>query len=398
MTIPTPKKSITKKGLEMETLQVFKVGGCVRDKLLDLPVADNDYVVIGSTPNEMAQLGFKAVGKDFPVFLHPQTREEYALARSEKKSGIGYRGFTFHTSPNISLIEDLERRDITINAIAEDKDGNLIDPFGGQTDLKNELIRHVSSAFIEDPLRVLRVARFAAKLNFTVARDTLDLMHKIALSGELQTLSKERIWQEVSKAMLTKHSINFFTTLHQVGALELILPEFVPLISNATALKTLKHITNRMHSAGYSLEQRFAILYYYVSTVHALAETEEYIKRAMVNYKCKALAYLIVRYYTGLYMFDSLSRNDVYKLITYLDPVRRMERYKSFTELVYMIASTVDDTKTRSHLEILKKIVYRFNKINPANLKIKYPEDFIQQIRKLKYEIIEQIFLEMSDC
>lgn len=397
MTIQTRKKSIIRESLTMENLQVFKVGGCVRDKLLDIPVADNDYVVIGSTPDEMSQLGFKAVGKDFPVFLHPQTREEYALARSEKKSGAGYRGFTFHTSPDITLVEDLERRDITINAIAEDKDGNLIDPFDGQTDLKNELIRHVSSAFIEDPLRVLRVARFAAKLNFTVADDTLDLMHKIALSGELQTLSKERVWQEVSKAMLTEHSVNFFTILHRVGALELILPEFVPLIIDATALKTLKYVAKRMHSAKYNLEQRFAIFYYYVSTVHTLAETEEYIKQAMVGSKCRALAHLIARYYVGLYMLDSLSRDDVYKLITYLDPIRRMERYKTFTELVYMIATTIEDPKTRSHLEILKKIVYRFSKINPAKLKIEYPEDFVQHIRKLKYEIIEQIFLEMPD-
>ena len=186
-------------------MQIYKVGGCVRDKLLGIPSDDNDFVVVGSNINEMLSLGFKPVGRDFPVFLHPKTNEQYALARSEKKTSVGYRGFAFNTSPEISLVEDLSRRDITINAIAETESGELIDPFEGQIDLKNKLIRHVSAAFIEDPLRVLRVARFAAKLEFDVAQSTIELMRQIVSSNEIKTLSIERVWTEINKAILTKH-------------------------------------------------------------------------------------------------------------------------------------------------------------------------------------------------
>ena len=186
-------------------MEIYQVGGAVRDRLLDRTVTDRDWVVVGSTPEEMESLGYKPVGRDFPVFLHPETREEYALARTERKSGQGYKGFTFHTSPDICLEDDLARRDLTINAMAEDEEGKLIDPFGGREDLEAGILRHVSPAFVEDPLRVLRVARFAARFGFKIAPETLSLMKEISESGELDTLVAERVWSEMESALAEKY-------------------------------------------------------------------------------------------------------------------------------------------------------------------------------------------------
>ena len=210
--------------------QVYLVGGAVRDALLELPVIDHDWVVTGATPEQLESEGFQQVGKQFPVFLHPKNKEEYALARKEKKQGEGYTGFICDFSPDISLEEDLERRDLTINAIAQDENGVLIDPFNGQRDIQQRVFRHVSDAFIEDPLRVLRVARFAARFHhfgFTIAPETLKLMQEISASGELSTLSAERIWKELEKALLTRNANVFFSTLKAANALEKLFPEFV---------------------------------------------------------------------------------------------------------------------------------------------------------------------------
>src|SRR5690606_31911340 len=186
-------------------MQFYKVGGAVRDRLLGRPVSDTDWVVVGASAEAMQAQGYRPVGADFPVFLHPQSGEEYALARTERKSGRGYGGFTFYASPEVTLEEDLIRRDLTINAIAEDAEGRLIDPYGGQHDLALRLLRHVSPAFAEDPLRVLRVARFAARyapLGFRVAEETLALMSEIAASGELAELTAERVWKEIARALM----------------------------------------------------------------------------------------------------------------------------------------------------------------------------------------------------
>lgn len=179
----------------MKGKAVYEVGGAVRDELLGLPVKDRDYVVVGATPEEMERLGFKPVGKDFPVFLHPVTHEEYALARTERKSGPGYKGFTVHAEPDVTLEEDLARRDLTINAIARDEHGSVIDPFGGVRDLRAGVLRHVSPAFAEDPVRVLRVARFAARFGFAVAPETAALMRAMSAGGEVDALVPERVWQ-----------------------------------------------------------------------------------------------------------------------------------------------------------------------------------------------------------
>ncbi|NIY90895.1 multifunctional CCA addition/repair protein [Vibrio diazotrophicus] len=209
-------------------MQVYLVGGAVRDKLLDIPVYDKDWVVVGSSPDEMLSQGFTAVGKDFPVFLHPKTKQEYALARTERKSGAGYTGFECHFAPDVTLEDDLIRRDLTINAMAQAEDGTLVDPYGGQRDLNDRILRHVSDAFTEDPLRVLRLARFAAKLThlgFTVAEETMALMRQIADSGELEHLTAERVWQEWHKSLSTKNPEVFLSVLRDCGALKVVLPE-----------------------------------------------------------------------------------------------------------------------------------------------------------------------------
>lgn len=209
-------------------MQIYLVGGAVRDQLLQLPVYDHDWVVVGSSPQAMLAAGFQAVGKDFPVFLHPNSKEEHALARTERKTGVGYTGFACHYAPDVTLEEDLLRRDLTINAMAQDNSGQLIDPYGGQRDLAAKVLRHVSPAFVEDPLRVLRVARFAAKLHhlgFTVAEETMQLMAKIAQSGELQHLTAERVWQEWHKSLSTHHPEVFLQVLRDCGALAVVLPE-----------------------------------------------------------------------------------------------------------------------------------------------------------------------------
>jgi tRNA nucleotidyltransferase (CCA-adding enzyme) len=209
-------------------VKFYTVGGAVRDELLGLPVKDRDYVVVGATPEEMVRLGFKPVGKDFPVFLHPETHEEYALARTERKSGRGYKGFTVYASPEVTLQEDLERRDLTINAMAKAEDGTLIDPFDGAKDLQAGILRHVSDAFAEDPVRILRVARFAARFGFRVADKTLELMKEMVASGEADYLVPERVWQEFSRGLGEPHPALMFDVLERCGFLKKAFPELKP--------------------------------------------------------------------------------------------------------------------------------------------------------------------------
>ena len=209
-------------------MQIYKVGGAVRDRLLGRPVTDIDWVVVGATVEQMQAQGYRPVGADFPVFLHPQSGEEYALARTERKSGRGYGGFTFHASPEVTLEEDLVRRDLTINAMAEDEQGRITDPYKGQQDLQDRILRHVSPAFAEDPLRVLRVARFAARyagLGFQVAPETLALMRELSESGELQALTAERSWKEIARALMEEQPQVFIQVLRDCGALKQLMPE-----------------------------------------------------------------------------------------------------------------------------------------------------------------------------
>jgi tRNA nucleotidyltransferase (CCA-adding enzyme) len=209
-------------------MQIYLVGGAVRDTLLKYPFKDKDWVVVGATIEQMLELGYQQVGKDFPVFLHPKTKDEHALARTERKTAPGYKGFNVHATPDITLEEDLQRRDLTINAIAEDSDGNIVDPYNGKADIENKLLRHVSDAFSEDPVRILRVARFAARyahLGFSVATETMQLMKTMVKNNEADALVAERVWQEMHKALNEKNPEEFIKVLKECGALKRILPE-----------------------------------------------------------------------------------------------------------------------------------------------------------------------------
>ena len=242
-------------------LDVYRVGGAVRDKLLGWPVVDHDWVVVGATPEAMRQRGFKPVGRDFPVFLHPHTAEEYALARTERKSGHGYSGFEVYASPDVTLEEDLSRRDLTINAIAQGPDGQLTDPFHGQQDIEQRLLRHVSPAFSEDPLRVLRTARFLARyahLGFTIAPDTHTLMLEVSQSGELGHLAAERVWIETEKALGEPNPEQYFTTLNACQALVTWWPE---LVEGETLTAALAEIPSAPEESALPLAHwRYALL------------------------------------------------------------------------------------------------------------------------------------------
>ena len=235
----TSDTSTTKKALP--PLRYWRVGGCVRDRLLGLPVHDRDYVVVGVQVQDMLDRGFRPVGRDFPVFLHPTSHEEYALARTERKTAPGYQGFVFHADPSVSLEEDLQRRDFTINAMAEDDEGRVIDLFGGQEDLRQGVLRHLGPAFSEDPLRILRGARLSARLGFTIAPETLSLMRDMVNNGEVLHLAKERVWQELSRGLMSTHPGRMFAVLHECGALEALLPSSIPWQISSPAIRALEY-------------------------------------------------------------------------------------------------------------------------------------------------------------
>ncbi|HUV99258.1 MAG TPA: multifunctional CCA addition/repair protein, partial [Gallionella sp.] len=249
--------------------KTYCVGGAVRDQLLGLAVQDHDWVVVGSTPEEMVAQGFRPVGKDFPVFLHPKTHEEYALARTERKTARGYQGFAVYAAPDVTLEQDLLRRDFTINAIAQDADGKLIDPHNGIADLRAGILRHVSTAFAEDPVRILRAARFAARFGFSIAPDTLTLMRDMVNNGEVDALVAERVWQELSRGLMEKTPSRFFETLRSCGALARIIPEVDALFGVPQPEKHHPEIDCGIHTMlvvddaarhGYPLETRYAAL------------------------------------------------------------------------------------------------------------------------------------------
>lgn len=300
-------------------MQIYRVGGAVRDRLLGLPVQDHDYVVVGATAEEMVAQGFIPVGKDFPVFLHPGTHEEYALARTERKSGRGYKAFQIYASPEVTLEEDLARRDLTINAIAEDLDGRLIDPFHGQRDLKAGMLRHVSAAFVEDPVRILRVARFAARFQFTVAPETMLLMQRMVEAGEAHALVPERVWQEISRGLSEKAPATLFYVLQQANALAVILPELAQYFTPA-----LGATLNQMAQQKESLLRRFAVL------VFALPEPEllSLAKRLRLPQAFLSLATLLAREHEALQNACLLDADSLLTTLLRCDVIRRFSRFE----------------------------------------------------------------------
>ena len=241
-------------------MKAYLVGGSVRDELLGLPVQDRDYVVVGATPAEMTKAGFRPVGADFPVFLHPETHEEYALERTERKTGPGYKGFTFHAAPDVTLEQDLGRRDLTINAMARDEAGRLVDPHGGERDLRAGVLRHVSEAFAEDPVRILRVARFAARFGFAIAPETLALMRRMVEAGEADALVAERVWQELARGLMERDPSRMIAVLRECGALARVAPELDAAFERPEVPEALGHRLEHAARRGFGLAVRYAAL------------------------------------------------------------------------------------------------------------------------------------------
>jgi tRNA nucleotidyltransferase (CCA-adding enzyme) len=252
-------------------MKIYAVGGAVRDELLGQDVQDRDYVVVGADPAELLARGFKPVGADFPVFLHPQTHEEYALARTERKTGPGYKGFAFHAAPDVTLEDDLRRRDLTINAMARAEDGTLVDPYGGEADLKAGTLRHVSDAFAEDPVRILRVARFAARFGFSIAPATLELMRTMVARGEADALVPERVWQELARGLMERTPSRMIAVLRECGALARVLPELDAAFPDPRVPESTAARLDRAAHRGYALPVRFALLVLDVPADEAMA-------------------------------------------------------------------------------------------------------------------------------
>ncbi|OAL76610.1 multifunctional CCA addition/repair protein [Acinetobacter sp. SFA] len=340
-------------------MQVYLVGGAVRDHLLGHPYHEKDYVVVGATPAQMLELGYQPVGKDFPVFLHPQTKEEYALARTERKSGHGYHGFEFHTDVSVTLEQDLIRRDLTINAMAMDESGQIYDPYGGQQDLENRILRHVSNAFVEDPLRVLRIARFAARYTsagFVIADETMALMQRLTESGELNALIPERVWKETSRALSERHADVYFEVLRQCGALKVLFPEIDALYGIPQRPEYHPEIDCGIHTMmslqqacrqNYSLDVRFAVLVHDLGK--ALTPLEELPRHIMheergikpVNELCerlkvptytKQLALAVCKEHLKCHQAFNLKPGTLWRLLQRLDVLRRPERVEAFVQ------------------------------------------------------------------
>lgn len=338
-------------------MKAYLVGGAVRDKLLQYPVKERDWVVVGATAKEMENAGYQLVGKDFPVFLHPETHEEYALARTERKSAHGYKGFTVVASPDVTLKEDMLRRDLTINAMAEDENGNIIDYFNGQQDLENRIFRHVSAAFVEDPLRVLRVARFMARyhhLGFSIADETLTLMQDIVTQGEIEHLVAERVWQETQRALGEKNPWRYFEVLRDCGALKVLLPEVDRLWGVPQPEQHHPEIDTGVHTMmvleqACKLSDNTAIRF--AALVHDLGKgttpenewprhiaheergvplVKEVCKRLRVPNDTRDLAVIVTRYHLHYHRAAEMRDDTFLKTLEKLDAFRRPERFEQF--------------------------------------------------------------------
>jgi tRNA nucleotidyltransferase (CCA-adding enzyme) len=337
----------------MPPVKIYAVGGAVRDALLGLPVKDRDWVVVGATPDAMLAQGYTPVGRDFPVFLHPQTHEEYALARSERKTAPGYAGFVFHTTPEVTLEEDLRRRDLTINAIAQAASGELVDPYGGRADLAARVLRHVSPAFAEDPVRILRVARFAARFaDFSVAPETLDLMRQMVANGEVDALVPERVWQELSCGLMETTPSRMFAVLRECGALCKLLPEldalwgvpqradYHPEIDTGVHVMLVIDMAARLaaplparfaaltHDLGKGMTPAELLPRHHDHEQKSVALVDALCARLRVPTDCRDVARLAARFHGDIHRASELRPETVLRVLERCDALRRPERFE----------------------------------------------------------------------
>ena len=350
-------------------MQIYVVGGAVRDQLLGLPVADRDYVVVGGTPEQMLAKGFRPVGKDFPVFLHPKTQDEYALARTERKTAPGYHGFHFHAAPDVTLEEDLARRDLTVNAMAQAENGDIIDPFNGRADLQARLLRHVSPAFVEDPVRILRLARFAARFDFAVAPETMALMREMVECGEVDALVPERVWQELARGLIGPKPSRMFATLRDCGALVRILPELDRLWGVPQPPAHHPEVDTGVHtmlvvdyaaSQGWNLATRVAALLHDLGKGttprdqwprHIGHETrgvklvESVCERLRLPNDCRDLARHTARYHGDIHRGLELRPDTILRLLQAVDAFRKPERFRD------LLNASIADSRGRPGYE-----------------------------------------------
>jgi tRNA nucleotidyltransferase (CCA-adding enzyme) len=315
-------------------MRTYVVGGAVRDDLLGLPVKDRDHVVVGATPDDMLARGFRPVGKDFPVFLHPETNEEYALARTERKTAPGYKGFAFHAAPDVTLEQDLARRDLTVNAIARDEDGTLVDPYGGRADLAARVFRHVSPAFAEDPVRILRLARFAARFpDFTVAPETMALMRAMVAAGEVDALVAERVWQELARGLMECKPQAMFAVLAESGALAHVAPELATLWQGMAMPADVGAALSRCAAEDATLAQRYAVLGAYAGHAAPLPLLDGLAKRLRVPKDCIDLALLAARERAALHTVQPGEAEALVALLERCDALRKPARFQELLEV-----------------------------------------------------------------
>lgn len=413
-------------------IKSYVVGGAVRDALLGLPVQDRDYVVIGATPEQMLAQGFVPVGKDFPVFLHPKTHEEYALARTERKTGAGYKGFVFHTDPSVTLEQDLVRRDLTINAIARDEHGGLIDPFNGQRDLQDGVFRHVSAAFEEDPVRILRVARFAARFSvaphaFVVAPETMALMKSMVAAGEVDALVPERVWQEISRGLMEQKPSRMFDVLRECGALERLLPELDALWGVPQPAKFHPEIDTGVHimlvidyaaQQGMSLPIRFAALMHDLGKgttdpaiwprhhgheERGIALVKNVCERLKVPSDCRDLAIMTARDH------GNVGRSQEMRAATLQDMLERNDAFRKPQRFLDMLKAAECDCFGRAGLEniqfpqaaFLSAVLNTALAVNAGEVAQQFigqPQKIAEAIRIARIDAIRSLIAASSSC
>ncbi len=349
-------------------MKIYLVGGAVRDQIMGLSVKDKDYVVVGSTSEEMVKLGYKPVGKDFPVFLHPKTHQEYALARTERKVSKGYKGFKVYTSEEVTLEEDLQRRDLTINAIAKDKRGKFFDPFGGIKDIKRRVLRHVSSAFVEDPIRVLRIARFSARFHkFKIHPKTEAILKQIIKNKEIETVASERVWSELAAGFLEKKSYLMFEVLNRCGALKILLPELDYPKNKNSIKKSLEYAAK----FGYSADVRAAIFFMHTYPIKPGIKCNEkiYLRLSVPN-AVKKLTEKLIFNLPDLKQFKKLKPRQVLDLIYKMDLFRNPDILPDVMQIfeAYIEGQLSQKNTAQTTLKVLQNYLKHLNKLNLSSI------------------------------